>query len=57
LANAVDPMVFLVLREIHQRHRVQDERHDVILRQPVLPIRRKQEGLTAPGPVDISCYA
>jgi hypothetical protein len=57
LANAADPMVFLVLREIHQRHRVQDERHDVILRQPVLPIRRKLEGLTAPGPVAISCYA
>jgi hypothetical protein len=57
LANAVDPMVFLVLREIHQRHRVQDERHGVILRQPVLPSRRKQEGPTVPGPVNIWCYA
>jgi hypothetical protein len=32
LAHAGDPEVLLVLREIHQRHRVQDERHDVILR-------------------------
>jgi hypothetical protein len=32
LANAADPVVFLALRELHQRHRVQDERHDVILR-------------------------
>jgi hypothetical protein len=45
-AYATDPMLFLVLREIHQRHRVQDEVHDVVLRHPVLHVRRKQEGLT-----------
>jgi hypothetical protein len=53
LAHAADLLVFPVLQELHQRYRVQDDRHDVILRYPVLPVRRQQEGLTAPGPADI----
>ena len=32
-------------REVHQRHRVQDQMHDVVLGQPVPHVRRQQEGL------------
>jgi hypothetical protein len=56
LAHAADPMVCLVLRELHQRHRVRNERYNFILRHPVAHDRR-QEGLTTLGPADISCDA
>jgi hypothetical protein len=31
--------------EVHQRHRLQDQMHDVVLGQPVPHVRRQQEGL------------
>lgn len=50
-------MLFLVLREIRQRHRIPDKVRYVILQQPVPHVLREQKGLAAPRHAKISCHA